>query len=346
VAKRILITRTDRLGDVVLSTPVIRQIRKLYPDAYIAMMVRPENRDVITNNPHLDEVIVYDKHGSQKSFFKTIQFAFQIKKKKFDMAIALHPTNRTHMIFFIAGIPERIGYDKRAGKLLTKSIHHDKQEGTKHEVDYNLDLLERAGFDVSGADRRPYIVTSSEEKRVVDSVLKDFGVENTNIIAVHVGASCPSKRWPIEAFASVMDELSKKYQSSIVLVGGYETEELSETLSKKMQNNPIDLTGTLLVGELADLLSRCRMFISNDSGPVHVAVAVGTPAVVIFGRKDPGLSSKRWGPLGLMDKILHRDVGCEVCLAHNCEKDFACLKAITPEDVIKSSEEILGSASN
>ena len=100
--KRILITRTDRLGDVVLSTPVVRHLRKLFSDAHIAFMVRPENRDILANNPHLDEVIVYDKYGSGKSFFATVKFALSLRKKRFDLGIALHPTNRAHIILFLA----------------------------------------------------------------------------------------------------------------------------------------------------------------------------------------------------------------------------------------------------
>lgn len=339
--KRILITRTDRLGDVVLSTPVIRHMRKLYPDAHIAFMVRPENRDVVANNPHLDEVIVYDKRGLEKGFWNTVRFAFGLRKKKFDTAIALHPTSRVHVMLLLAGIPLRIGYDRKMGFLLTKKVPHIKQEGDRHEVDYNFDLLERSGFDVEGADRRPYMVTADNDKRLIDSVQKDSGIVD-NIIAIHAGASCPSKRWPPERFALVGDALSEKYRCDIVLVGGDETAKYSKAVASRMKCKAVDLTGMLLVGELAELLSRCRLFISNDSGPVHVSVAVKTPVVVIFGRKDPGLSPRRWKPLGDKDTVLHKDIGCETCLAHNCEIDFACLKAISAEEVVAAAEKVLG----
>ena len=341
MAERILITRTDRLGDVVLSTPVIKHLRALYPQAYIAFMVRPENRDVVTNNPYLDEVIVYDKYGSEKSFWKTFKFALDLKKKKFDLAIALHPTNRVHTMLFLAGVPVRVGYNRKMGKLLTKRITHFKQEGQKHEVDYNFDLLKEAGFETEGADRMPFMKTSEDERRLVDALLKDVSLGN-NIIALHVGASCPSKRWPAEGFSEAADMLAGKYGSQIALVGGDETVAFSREVLDAMKNKAVDLTGTLLIGELAEFLSRCRLFISNDSGPVHVAVAVGTPVVVIFGRQEAGLSPRRWGPLGDKDKVLHKEVGCHVCLAHNCDKDFKCLKAVTAAEVVESAEKILG----
>lgn len=339
--KRILITRTDRLGDVVLSTPVIRFMRQQYPDAYIAFMVRPENRDVVANNPHLDETIIYDKYRTQKSFLSTVKFSFGLRKKRFDMAIALHPTNRVHIMLFLAGIPLRIGYNRKMGNwLLTQKIPHFKQEGDKHEVDYNLGFLKQLGFDISKGNKRPYIITSSNDKKLIDSVQKDSAI-GTNFIAVHVGASCLSKIWPPERFAQVADILSRRYHSDIVLVGADETVRFSSNVASKMKCKVVDLTGTLLVGELAELLSRCRLFVSNDSGPVHIAVAVGTPAVVIFGRKNPGLSPARWGPLGPKDTVLHKDVGCQICLAHNCEKDFACLKAVTVEEVVTAAEKLL-----
>ncbi|MBD3425772.1 MAG: lipopolysaccharide heptosyltransferase II [Candidatus Omnitrophica bacterium] len=337
---RILLSRTDRLGDVVLSTPVIRRLRELYPDSYIAMMVRPENRGVIGNNPHLDEIIVYDKYGFDKSFLATLRFAMRLRKKNFDAAIALHPTNRAHLIFFLAGIPERIGYDRNLAFLLTKKIPHRKQKGEKHEAELNLDLMREAGFDVTGADRHPYIITSDNDKRLVDSMWQDRKLSQ-KVIALHVGASCPSKRWPVERFALLADRLYKDTGSDIVLVGGDETASFSARVCSQMQTPAVDMTGMLIIGELAEFLSRCRLFISNDSGPVHVSVAVGTPVVAIFGRKDPGLAPLRWGPLGAKDQVLHRDVGCDICHAHNCRKDFACLKAITVEDAYEAAMRIL-----
>ncbi|MFH1665313.1 MAG: lipopolysaccharide heptosyltransferase II [Candidatus Omnitrophota bacterium] len=339
--RRILITRTDRLGDVVLSTPIIRFMRERYPDAYIAFMVRPENCDVVANDPYLDEIIVYDKRGPQKSFSGTLKFVFSLRKKGFDTAIALHPENRAHIILFLAGIPVRIGYDRKLGWLLTESFRHRKQEGDKHEADYNFDLLEQAGFDTEGADRKPYIFTGDKEKSAIDAVFAGKGL-GRDVIAIHAGASCPSKRWPPEKFAAAADILALKYSADIVLVGGKETVEFSRRVVSAMKNKACDLTGTLRVAELAEFLSRCRLFISNDSGPVHVAAAVKTPVIAIFGRRDPGLSPKRWGPLGPSDTVVHGNDGCAICLAHNCEKDFACINAVTPDAVIAAAEKILG----
>ncbi|NQT32854.1 MAG: glycosyltransferase family 9 protein, partial [Candidatus Omnitrophica bacterium] len=131
------------------------------------------------------------------------------------------------------------------------------------------------------------------------------------------------------------------FNSNIVFVGGDETSEYTKKAVSSMKYNAVDLTGMLLIGELAEFLSRCKIFISNDSGPVHVSVAVGTPVVAVFGRRDAGLSPVRWGPLGAIDVFIHKPPACDPCLAHNCDKDFACLKRVTVDGVVEAASKIL-----
>ncbi|HNX90303.1 MAG TPA: lipopolysaccharide heptosyltransferase II [Candidatus Omnitrophota bacterium] len=340
IPRRILIARTDRIGDVVLSTPVIRFLRKKYPEAFIAFMLRPYTADIVRNDPNLNDVVIYDKDKEQKSFFSTIRFALKLRKYRFDMAIALHPNFRTHIIFFMAGIPVRIGYDKKCGWLLTQKIPHKKQEGDRHESEYNFDLLSGAGIDVSGADMKPYLYRSRENGLMVDKILKESGV-SASMIAVHAGASCPSKRWPAERFREVCELLIKKTGSDIVLIGGPDAVRYSDIITESGNARIFDLTDTLRLGEVTELLSRAKVLISNDSGPVHIAAAVNTPVVSIFGRKSPGLSPKRWGPVGEKNIILHKDVGCVKCLAHECEKNFQCLLAISADDVVSATERLI-----
>jgi heptosyltransferase-2 len=334
-SERIVVTRTDRLGDVVLSTPVIKHLRKLFPDAYIAFMVRPENRGVVSADGHLNEVIVYDKYGLDDGIAGMFRIAGKLKRRRFDISISLHPDARVHLALFLAGIPRRIGYDRKMPLFLTERYTHRKQKGMMHEVDYNLDLLGRAGFDTGDTDRMPYIHTDYRVRLFVDRMMKDRGLGD-DLAVIHPGASCPSKRWPAERFAAVADEVSSRTGCQIVLVGGEGTEAFSEKVINDMRNRAVDLTGTLRIAELAELISRSRVFISNDSGPVHVAAAVKTPCVVIFGRNDPGLSPRRWGPVGEKVRVHHKPPACDICLAHECENGFECLQAVTPDEVTSS----------
>ena len=334
---RILITRTDRMGDVILSIPAVRNLRRVFPGAYIAFMVAAQNRGLVSEEKEIDEVIAYDKKAEHKGISANLKFAWELRKKRFDLAVALYPSNRTHLTLFASGIPRRVGYDRKLGHLLTERLPHSKQMGEKHEVDYNLEVLEFAGFDIKGADREPRVVVGEKALMKMERRVKELGVKGP-MIALHAGASCRSKMWPLERFAEAGDLLAEKYSARSVIVGEGAG---PSTLAKMMREKPIDFTGSLELSELAALFSMCRLVVSNDSGPAHLAAAVGAPVVVIFGRNDPGLSPKRWAPVTDKKRVLHSPPECPVCLAHNCEIEFRCLSNIAAGDVLNAADELL-----
>lgn len=340
--QRILIVRTDRIGDVLLSTPVIQALRRSFPKSYIAVMVRPYARDIVLGNPYLDEVIVYDKYGRQRSICKSILFAWSLKKKKFDLALILHPTNRAHLVTFLAGIRKRVGFNRNLSFLLTDKIEHKKQEGKKHELEYTLDIIRRLGIDAEVRDI--FMPIRKDSEIYVEGLLTSSGAQKGDrMIALHPGASCLSKIWSAERFAQVADKLIDEFKVKVAVVAGPDDVDISKGLINLMRSSCIDATGKTTVSQLASLLRRCCLFISNDSGPVHIATAVGVPVVAIFGRKQPGLSPRRWGPTGKNDIILHKDVGCDQCLAHRCQKGFACLQAVSVEEVVSAAGKLLRS---
>lgn len=340
MSKKILIARLDRIGDVVLSTPVIKAVRDAYPDSHIAMMVRPHAREIVEGNPYLSEVIIYDKGGAHKGIAGNFKFIQELKAKKFDIAIALHPTARTHMVLSLAGIPERIGYDRKAGWLLTKKIPHTKQFGMKHEIDYTLDILKYIGIEPKA--RALYMPTNDASERKIEEILKENGVRDSDILtAIHPGASCASKRWSIANFADVANGLIEKYGVRVAVISGSNDKHFGDKLASLIKKGCINLSGKTGIGDIASLLRRARLFISNDSGPVHVGCAVGVPVIAIFGRSDRGLSPERWGPSGRRDVVLHKNVGCEICYAHNCRLAFKCLDSITPAEVLDAAGKIL-----
>lgn len=338
--KRILIVRTDRIGDVLLSTPVIKALRDAWPYAYIAMIVSPYAKEIVEGNPFLDEVIIYNKDGKHRSALRTIKFALNLKKKKFDLAVILHPTNRVHLVSFLAGIKRRIGYDRKLGFLLTDKIKHSKQLGEKHEVEYSLDLVRYLG--IMPEDKNLFMPIKPASEVWVEELFKQEKIGQTDkLLAIHPGASCLSKVWPSERFADVADRLTQNYGFKVLIISGAKDIALAQNVMKNMHHPVINLAGKTSVSQLASLLKRCQLFISNDSGPVHIASSVGTPVISIFGRDQEGLSPRRWGPVGLKDRILHKEVGCIECLAHNCAKEFICLKAIVVDEVLKVADSIL-----
>lgn len=338
--KRILVVRTDRIGDVLLSTPVFKVLRDNYPFAYIAALVSPYAQDIVRGNPFIDEVIIYDKDKLHKSIFSSIKFSLWLKKKKFDLALILHPVNRMHLITYFAGIARRIGYDRKLGVFLTDKIKHTKQLGAKHEMEYALDLVRYLGIEPK--EYSPYMPVSRESEESAGKILIDCGIgQNDKVLVIHPSASCPSKIWPATRFAKVCDKLIEEYNFKVLVIASAKDYNLADEVIKNMKHKAVNLAGKTSVEELAAILKRAGLFISNDSGPVHISWAVGTPVIAIFGRNQKGLSPLRWGPMGLKDRILHKNSGCLECLAHNCIKDFACLKAITEEDVLKAAEGIL-----
>lgn len=337
---RILVVRTDRIGDVMLSTPVAMALRSAYPKSFIAMMVAPEAKDIIEGNPYLDEAIIFDKKGAHKGFFRTFKFIREIKNRNFDLAVILHTTNRINLITFFAGIKKRIGYDRRLGFLLTDRLKDIKYLGEKHELEYNLDVIRALG--IAPKNPKPFIpIRQAAEKYIEDILNKNNITRNDRIVILNPSASCISKRWPQERFSELAGELIRQFSVKIIIVSSQDQKNIADAVTNNIKDKALNLAGLTSIAQLAGLLKRAKLFISNDSGPVHIAAALDIPVISIFGRRQPGLGHKRWGPLGLKAKFLHKDVGCVECLAHNCIKEFTCLKAITVDDVIKAARQFL-----
>jgi len=340
--ERILIARTDRLGDLVLSTPVIKNIRDYFPRSRISFLCRPYTREVLEGNPWLDEVIIYDKYGKDKSFAASLRFAESLRKKRFDLALILHPTLRMHLLTFLAAIPVRAGWKWSKGSfLLNRGFRHLKHKGQKHELEYNLDLLRGLGIPVE--TKTMYFPLKKESQDRIKELLQSRGVGDKDLLIVlHPAASCPSRRWPIAHFSLLSGFLQKDLKVKIAVISTEKEKDQTEQLLRD-HREMVDLRGRLDVSGLGALLDRADLLIANDSGPVHIAAALDTPVISIFSRNDPGLSPRRWQPLGMRSFYLHKDVGCRQCLAHNCQKGFLCLEAISPEEVSDLAHQIIDS---
>jgi len=365
--QRILVIRLDRIGDVVLSTPVLQALREAYPKASIAMMVRPTCRELVEGNPYLDEVILYDKDDRHRSIVKSVRFALGLRRFQFDTALILHPSNRSHWIPWLAGIPVRIGYRRKSGWLLSHPVPHRKQEGIKHEAEYTLDLLRVLPAPASAQggpaptsvghmsgpggitppSPRPFVPIHPEADRRVEELLAEQGVGPGDcLVAIHPSASDRSKRWMPERFASVADQLIDTRGANIVLVAGASDVIDAQAVEREMCHRPLNLAGRLSVGELASLLRRCRVLISNDSAPVHIAAAVRTPVVAIFGRTQPGVGARRWGPLGEQHVVLQKDGPCELARPHDCDFELCRLRRLSVAEVYQAATSLLNSPPN
>jgi len=227
----------------------------------------------------------------------SMRFALKLKKQRFDCAVILHPTNRVHLVTFFAGIPRRIGYNRKLGILLTDKLEHTKQLGQRHEVEYNLDLIRLLGIEPQ--TKELFMPLQEKAECWVNELFSSLGIHDSEkLLAIHPGASCPSKLWPAERFAETADRLSQGYGFKTLIISGPHDIGIAQSVSRNMRTPSVNLAGRTSLSHLASLLKRCRLFISNDSGPVHIASAVGTPVVSIFGRAQAGLSPLRWALSG------------------------------------------------
>ncbi|MGH7197415.1 MAG: lipopolysaccharide heptosyltransferase II [Candidatus Omnitrophota bacterium] len=342
----VLVVRLDRIGDVVLSLRAVRAIRDRFPNARISMMVRPYTRELVEGHPLIDEVIpyYYEKKGRHSSFLGNLRFIREIARRRFDVAFILHPGHRAHLVPFCANIPYRVGFASHASSFfLTKQVPDRRREGAKHESEYTLDIVRAFGIEPSPEKKAELPVFPEDARRITELVSSAGWGEEDRIVAIHPGASCPSKRWPAGRFEAVGKKILEETPWRVAIVGGNEEASSARDLARR-PDGALDLSGRLSLRELAAFLSRCAALVSNDSGPVHIASAVGTPTVTIFGRNQSGLSPVRWKALGAGHHHIQKNVGCVVCLAHRCTIDFECLRAIEVEEVFGSLREVMEQA--
>lgn len=332
--KRILISRTDRIGDVVLSTPVFQAVKNEYPNCHLAVLVFKETAPLVSGNPFVDQVVIYDKKGIHAGWRATVLFALKLRKERFDLVIHLHPTNRVHFISWLAGIPVRIGYQSNNHFLLTHAIEEKKWQGKHHEAEYNFDLLNL--IHVSKPEVLSFHVPlqSADKKELEVLFPKKL---SSRYVVFHPSASCVSKRWAPDRLAQVADRLARVYKIIPVIIGDDSGAPHAARMQEFMKERSLNLAGKLSLGMLSWLLKGARLLVSNDSGPVHMAAALGTPVISIFGRNQAGLSPTRWRPISAHSSFVQKDVGCVECLAHNCQIDFKCLKELTVEDVFEEA---------
>ena len=299
-----MIVRTDRIGDVVLTTPALKALRVAYPEAKISILLAPVTRDIIDGNACVDQILVDDRAGEHRGLLGFMKLIHQVRKNKFDCALILHTKKRTNLLCFLAGIPERIGYkNEKLGCLLNRPLDDTRHKGERHEAQYCLDVLKALSIDCD--DLELYLPVKEDALLWVERMKQKHLINNEDrLVAIHAGSSDPSRRWPEYRFAQLIKELIQRYHARIVMIGSPDVCVVTQKIISSVNEELIDLTGQTSVSQLAALLTCCDLLISNDSGPVHMASAVGTPVVSIFTRNQPGINPQRWGPLGPRSRVV------------------------------------------
>jgi len=331
-SKKILIFNVNWLGDVLFSTATIRNIRRNFLDSFIACIIPSRCYPILKGNPHLDEIIIYDEKERQRGTLDKLRFVQLLKTKKFDVVFLLHRSLTRALICRLAGIPERIGYyTKKRGFLLTKRIAHVGRD-TLHRIDYYLNVIEKAGLKVE--DRYLEFFIDDTDVKFVDEFLNKKSITKDDfLVAINPGGNWLPKRWPQAHWAILADKLITEFGAKVIITGSYTDIPTAQKIRGLMEEKPIIASGVFNLKQLGALCKRLDLFITADTGPLHIANATGTKRIIaLFGPTSTQIT----GPYPLKNTaILSKDVGCKIpCYVVNC-KDNRCMKAVTPEDVIE-----------
>ena len=329
--QRILIFNVNWLGDVLFSTATIRNVRRNYPESYIACVIPSRCYPILKGNPHLDEVIIFDEKDRHKNMLAKLGFISLLRNKRFDTVFLLHRSFSRALICRLAGIGRRIGHNTRKRSfLLTQKITPPKRDSL-HRIDFYLDVIEKAGLRVE--DRYLDFIFTPEEGKYVDDFLNRNSVrEDDFLVALNPGGNWMPKRWPRDYWAQLADKLISGLNAKIIITGSISDLPLANQIKEMMKEKPLVACGVFNIKHLGALARRASLFITGDTGPMHIANAVGAKKIIaIFGPTAREIT----GPYPDTNVvILQKDAGCSIpCYKVGC-RDNRCMKAVTPDDVL------------
>lgn len=330
---KIVIMRTDRIGEVLLSTVLIDGIKKLYPRAKISFVTSMYSKDILSGRDDIAEIIIADIRKNSNWLLQAVKLAVVFKKRRFDYSIVLNANKILHLATFLAGIPVRIGYNRKWSVFLNKTIEDEREKGRKHEAEYAMDFARLLGLK-NFEQPSPRLVCANASREKVKELLFKKGADlSQKLIVIHPASSNPAKMWEKTRYAELIKKLKSHSKWEIIVVGTREERSLAEEIIRAADENGFNVCGELNLKELAALLKRANVFVGNDSGPMHMAAALDVPVIAIFGRNIPGVGPKRWGPYGKIHKVFHMDVGCRKCYDRECPFGYKCLSAVTVDEV-------------
>jgi len=301
--ERILVVRTDRIGDVVLATPLIRELRQTFPKAFIAAMVQPYTKDVLVNNPHLDEIILdeVEQYSISSGFWKQVK---KLKSYKFDTALLLLPTERLAWMLFFADIRTRISVGLKPYEALTfmKTVSRHKYNPLRHEADYCMDLGRRIG--VTSSNLRTEIFLTDFEKEIARDKMRRLGVNYAMVaVGIHPSNGHSAPNWKVERYVELAEQLLEFENVQIITTGSSKDIHLTDYFEEINSGRIINLIGKTSLRELIAVISQYDVLISSSTGPMHIAAALGVPTISMFCPLT-ACSPRLWGPLGNASKII------------------------------------------
>lgn len=337
--QRIVVRAPNWVGDVVMATPTFRALRENYPQAHLAVVLKPYVRPILNGCPWFDEVVETEGKGVGP----TLRLASQLRAERFDLAVILPNSVRSALEAFLGRARRRIGYDRRRrGVLLTDPVAPPRDDRGRflptNMVDYYLTLCQHLGC--QNLSQREELFVTDACQRLAGAILEQHGVdEDTVLIGLNPGGAFgSSKLWLPDRFAAVADALAERTNCRIILFGSPGERPILETVAEHMAHEPIlTAPGELTLDTLKPLVRRCALLVTNDTGARHFAVAFDVPVVCIMGSTSP-----RYTDVNLDRQIVVRvEVDCGPCQKKVCTTDHRCMTRITPEMVLAAADRLL-----
>ena len=343
--KRVVVRGTNWVGDSVMTVPALRALRRVLPEAKITLVVRPAAKGIFSGVKFVDDLLVYDR----RSAFSIVSQVREWRQRHFDLTIVFQNAFEAALIPFVAGVPLRLGYATESRQaLLTHPLPLPDWRSSRHEVFYYLYLitaLEQLLFGTSKIceqDPDASLEISEARQAEAEQLLSTHGVrEGEAVVALCPGSiNSRAKRWPAEAYAALADRLIESGRQ-VLLIGSADEMDVSREVTARMKQRPIVLTGKTSLDQIVAVLSLVDLVVTNDTGPAHIAAALGRPTLVIFGPTNP-LTTRPFAPEA---EILRHPPDCAPCMLRDCPIDHRCMTAITVDEVFEQAQSLLKRAS-
>ncbi len=336
--QKILIVKLRAIGDVVLSTAVIPNLKKAFQSAVIHFAVEPAGEEVIKGNEDIDRVIVLPSKKTEKSsrvsrMFESIRFVKNLRKEKYDLVFDLFGNPRSAFLTWVTGAKYRVGFNFR-GRKYAYNIRVRPRGDRVHEVDFNLDALRELNIPI--IDRLPYFPIPEKAEEKINRWMDGRRIRRQFLAGIHPWGSWEAKRWGLNHFAELADRLSETYSANVIVLWGPGEQQHAKKVCSLARTAPI-LAPEMSLKELGALLARCDLVIANDSGPMHISAAVGTKTIGIYGPT----SWKFQGPFGAGNAVAYKQgLTCLGCNRLTCD-EMVCMKTLTVDDVMQVVQKVV-----
>ncbi len=325
--QNILIIKPGAMGDLLHLTPTIRGLRKRFPHARIDIMVgNAASTDLFRHHPDITDILVYDRRGEHRSFSALLSLWKKIRNRSYDLVINFQRSNLKTWFLTSAALPCRI---------LT---YHKTRTSVIHAVMDHLKTVEPLGIFPDGDQLDLYL--SPDDRQYATVLFESHGLDKRPVVAINPGASHPINRWSTAQFAALADRVSNELNAAVIIVGGGGDTPMAQEIDRLSTSHPLLLTGTTTLLQLGALLEKSALLVSGDTGPMHMATAIRTPVIALFGAADPG----RTGPTGSGNRILRAaGLDCVPCRSRTCSNShhMECMERITVDDVFDAVKEML-----